>query len=415
MFARAVQSRDLHLYTNSFAIIINTVLSTFYGMIFWIIAARLMTATDIGYATAIISVATMIIYLSRFGLDTGLVRYLPGSNNKSSMYNTMLITTLLLAIGISIVYVLGIDFFSSSLSFLSNTWLAAIFLCYVAFASINMSQNSAITALRRADLLLIQNSVLGIRILMLFFFTALGLTGILLSFSLAYVAAFLVGGIILFKNDIIIFSGIQLSSIREFFKYSFGNYLAGIFLSAPITLLPLVIINDLGADQNAYFYIAYSITSFLFAIPNAVSMSLFIEGSYERPLKDNTIKSIKLILMLLVPSIIIVILFGSTILSLFNTEYATQSIDVLKLLAISSFFTILPTIYLSIKKIEKDLKKITLLSFAQSSIIIIIAYLLLPKYGITGIGYAWIIAGIIMSIVVGMLILTKDKWLKVHR
>jgi O-antigen/teichoic acid export membrane protein len=119
--------------------------------------------------------------------------------------------------------------------------------------------------------------------------------------------------------------------------------------------------------------------------------------------------------MLLVPSIIIVILFGSTILSLFNTEYATQSIDVLKLLAISSFFTILPTIYLSIKKIEKDLKKITLLSFAQSSIIIIIAYLLLPKYGITGIGYAWIIAGIIMSIVVGMLILTKDKWLKIHR
>jgi O-antigen/teichoic acid export membrane protein len=169
-----------------------------------------------------------------------------------------------------------------------------------------------------------------------------------------------------------------------------------------------VIINDLGADQNAYFYIAYSISSFLFAIPNAVSMSLFVEGSYERPLRDNTIKSIKLILMLLVPSIIVVTLFGSTILSLFNSEYARQSIDVLKLLAISSFFTILPTIYLSIKKIEKDLRKITLLSFAQSSIIVIIGYLLLPEYGIAGVGYAWIIAGIVMSLVVVLLILRGD-------
>jgi O-antigen/teichoic acid export membrane protein len=383
-------------------------------MIFWIIAARLMTATDIGYATAIISVATLIIYISRFGLDTGLVRFLPAANNKSSMYNTVLITTLLLAIGISIVYILGINFFSYSLSFLSNTGLAVIFLCYVAFASINMSQNSAITALRRADLLLVQNSVLGVRILLLLFITALGLTGILLSFSLAYVAAFLVGSFILFKNDIIILSKIDLSSIREFFKYSFGNYLAGIFLIAPITLLPIVIINDLGADQNAYFYIAYSISSFLFAIPNAVSMSLFVEGSYERPLRDNTIKSIKLILMLLLPAIIVILLFGSTILSLFNSEYARQSIDVLKLLAISSFFTIIPTIYLSIKKIEKDLKKITLLSFTQSSIIVIIGYLLLPEYGIAGIGYAWIIAGIIMSLIVALLILKNDRWIKIR-
>jgi O-antigen/teichoic acid export membrane protein len=109
-----------------------------------------------------------------------------------------------------------------------------------------------------------------------------------------------------------------------------------------------------------------------------------------------------------------VTLFGSTILSLFNSEYARQSIDVLKLLAISSFFTIIPTIYLSIKKIEKDLKKITLLSFTQSSIIVIIGYLLLLEYGIAGIGYAWIIAGIIMSLIVALLILKNDRWIKIR-
>jgi O-antigen/teichoic acid export membrane protein len=384
-------------------------------MIFWIIAARLMAPVDIGFATAIISVATMIIYISRVGLDTGLVRYLPTANDKSSMYNTMLIITLLLAIGISIVYILGIDLFSYSLNFLSDTVLAAIFLFYVAFMSINMSQNSAITALRRADLLLIQNSVLGIRILLLFFIAALGLTGILLSFGISYAAAFVVGSIILSRNNIVIFPKVQLSSIREFFKFSFGNYLAGIFAIAPITILPIVIIEQLGADQNAYFYIAYSISSFLFAIPNAVSMSLFIEGSYERPIRDNAIRSIKFIILLLLPSILAIMLFGNSILSLFNSEYAAQSINILKLLAIASLFTIVPTIYLAIKKIQKDLKKITYLSFIQSSIIVVIGYLLLPEYGISGIGYAWIIAGICMNLVIAFLIFKNDRWIGLIR
>ena len=45
-------------------------------------------------------------------------------------------------------------------------------------------------------------------------------------------------------------------------------------------ILPIMVLNVLGAEQAAYYYIAYAIAALLFMIPSAISMSLFVEGSH---------------------------------------------------------------------------------------------------------------------------------------
>ena len=65
------------LYRNSFAIMLNAIFSSFFGLLFWIVAARTMPSTTIGLATAAISAAMLVFTLSRLGLDTGLTRFLP--------------------------------------------------------------------------------------------------------------------------------------------------------------------------------------------------------------------------------------------------------------------------------------------------------------------------------------------------
>ena len=50
-------------------------------------------------------------------------------------------------------------------------------------------------------------------------------------------------------------------------------------MTAPNMVLPIMVLNTLGAEQAAYCYIAYAIATLLFMIPSAISMSLFVEGS----------------------------------------------------------------------------------------------------------------------------------------
>ena len=111
-----------------------------------------MPAQEIGLATAAISAAGLIVGLSKLGLDAGLVRYLPESKNKNGLYSTIVMVTLVLALVLTAVFILGINIFSPALSFIRDGWFLPVFFAYIAVTSINSVQNSAFISIRGADL-----------------------------------------------------------------------------------------------------------------------------------------------------------------------------------------------------------------------------------------------------------------------
>ena len=60
------------IYRNSIAMMLNYLLISFVGLIFWMFAARTSSASDIGQATAIVSAAALINSISRLGMDAEL-------------------------------------------------------------------------------------------------------------------------------------------------------------------------------------------------------------------------------------------------------------------------------------------------------------------------------------------------------
>jgi O-antigen/teichoic acid export membrane protein len=140
------------LYRNSLALILNSAIGAFFGLLFWIVAARTMPAKEIGLATAAISAAGLIVGLSKLGLDAGLVRYLPESKNKNGLYSTIVMVTLVLALVLTAMFMLGINIFSPALSFIRNGWFLPMFFAYMAVTSIYSVQNMAFISISRADL-----------------------------------------------------------------------------------------------------------------------------------------------------------------------------------------------------------------------------------------------------------------------
>jgi len=405
-------------YASSLSIIANSFFGTFYGLVFWIVAAHIMPADEIGLAVATISAATFLTSLSRLGMDDVLVRFLPGSGDRSALYGSIFVVTLALALLFTGLFLGLVDVISPSLGYLKDGWYLALLVIYMATVSVYTTQNTTLLALRRADRSVVQNSLLGVRVPVILLIGSLGAVGILLSFNLAYLAALSIGLVYLAKQGFELkVPGLKTiaTTVRGHSGYSAGNYLSVIFTMMPSTLLPIVIMNTTGPEGVAYFYIAYSIAAMLFIIPGAVAMSLFIEGSHDMPMNRYAGKAFKLIMVIAIPLIIILFFFGDKLLLLFNREYSYQSIELLRLLVISGLFSPVIAVYSSIRRVEKKLKSLNVVSATTAVLVVGGGYALLSVYGLAGLGYAWIMANAAVAIVLTAILIKEGKIFPIFR
>jgi O-antigen/teichoic acid export membrane protein len=184
----------------------------------------------------------------------------------------------------------------------------------------------------------------------------------------------------------------ERSFLRESLHFSFGNYIGQTFIWAPTYLLPLLILGTLGAQQAAYYYVAYSVFTILSIVPNAISTSLFVEGSHGENLEIILRKSIRTTLLLLTPLVVVVFIGGKWILSIFGLEYAMGGLELLQVISLASYFVALNYVYIAVLRIRNEIRRIVFLSFIILVSLMSSATILSSEMGLIGIGYSWIIA-----------------------
>jgi O-antigen/teichoic acid export membrane protein len=180
---------------------------------------------------------------------------------------------------------------------------------------------------------------------------------------------------------------VQWRKTRETVQYSFANYVGDGLTSLPIWILSLLILNIYGAATNAYFYMAWTMSTVLFAIAYGISTSLFAEGSHEvRNVGGDILRSLKLILLIVLPVAILMVVFSDRLLLLYGGAYSAEGTQVLRLFSLSVLPGSINLLYFSLARIEKWLKKLFFVSVAMAVLTILSGYLLLPHFGIVGAG-----------------------------
>jgi len=398
------------LYRNSLSIMLTQVFGIFFALIFWVVVARTVSSTAVGLATAAFSSTVLLINLAPLGLDAGLTRFLPGSNDKCGLYSTTVIITLLASLAFMAIFLSGLGVFSPQLVFLREGWLFVVLIAFAAVTAISTMQGTALIAARQGHLYFIQNTILGIRVPLIVVFASLGTLGVFLSWDVAFLATVLFGTPVLYYYGLSMKWEIDTKSLREIFRFSLGNYTAGIFQMAPL-IIPVMIVNAVGAREGAYYYIAHTLAMVFFTVPAGISLSLFVEGSHEMPMRESSIKSLKFSVLILIPAIAVVFLFGDKLLLVFGAQYSAKAVELLWLLAVSSLLSVIPSIYSSILVVQKKIKMLNYISFATSALMLGVGYPLLLKFGIIGVGYAWVLSYALMSIVVVWLVIWRERWL----
>ena len=397
------------LYRNSVYLMASTLITAMFGFVFWIMNARLFRPEQIGIATAILSATTLITQFSLLGLKNGIIRYLPGSIDKDKQINTGSNVITIFTAALSIIYLLCIPLFSSKLLFLQDNFLyAVLFVVFVTSFTLNQLQEGIFIAYRSTGYVFIKNALWGVlKVALPLFIISFGAFGVFFAASFGSVISFLLGLYYLIaKFRYKVSPLIDMGVVKQIGKFSFGDYLGIFFAELPYFVIPLLIINYIGAKDSAYYYISLQISALLYVIPAATTQSLFAEGSNDvESLKHHLKKAFLLILFLLVPAILITIFLGDFVLKIFGTLYAVNGLRFLQLLALAGVFVAINNIGSAVVHIKKKIHLYVLLNFISGGLMIFFSIIFLP-YHLVGIGYAWLI-GQGVSAIIYLLLLRK--------
>jgi len=400
------QIRD-PLYRNSLFLMANTILTSGLGFFFWVVVARFYTEEEVGLGAAIISAMTLLALLSRLGLDIALIRFLPKAEKPVDMINSCFTLSGIVALAVAAIFIAGLDFWSPALGFIKQS---AIFsLAFVLFAflwTLSLMMDFIFIARRRADFVLSKNTIhqllkIPLPILLVLFFRAFGIVsswGLAIGVALVISLFFFIPRV---QKRYKPMPKLNLGIIKDMWRYSAGNYFASLFMAAPALVLPIMIVNLLGGEENAYFYVAWAIATLLFVIPGAVSQSLFAEGShFEDKLGVNVRRSYIFIFLLLIPAIILLLLLGKWLLLLYGESYSENALMLLWILGVSSLLVGVNSIYYSILRVRGRIRELVIIAGFITLAVLVGSYLITPMTGIIGIGYVWIAAQVVVSVYV---------------
>ncbi len=396
------------LYRTSFFMAFSSIFNAGFGFFFWIIAARLYSVEQVGLATALISSLGLVLLFSRVGLDFSIIRFFP-TGDKNRIFSTSLIITTLASLLAGMSYILLIDLLAPSLAFLKEPCYLVAFLLIGAANSVATITGDAFVADRKAENYFVQNIFMALRIPLLIPLAFLGTFGIFGSMGLAFTVASIFALIMLVRSLNSIRPEVDVEFIKRSFKFSSWNYVSSILSTAPTLVLPIMALNILGEAEAAKYYIAFTMGNLVLIIPSSLGTSLFVEGSHGEGLKKIVIRAGAASLALLVPAVLALILFGDRMLGLIGREYL-DAFDLLRVLALSSFFVTIYSLFIPIQNVRMKVGSIVKLNAIRCLLLLGLSYVLIQQYGILGVGYGWMITYLVISLLIA-LIIKKERWI----
>ncbi len=405
-FSEIRQHLQEPLIRNSFFIMASSLVAAGFGFFFWMIAARLYSQADVGIATALMSSMGLLILLSRLGLDQSVIRFFP-QRDKNRVLGTAIIVPTAVALGAGVVFIATVDIIAPELVIVRT--VAPLYLGFLGAYSVTWVLEGAFNAVRRSEYYFILNLLYGSRILFLLPLIFLGAMGIFSSFGLSFVLGLGLAFILLPRCSIRPTLGVDRTFLREAWQFSAGAYIAGILMAAPNMVIPIMVLNVLGAESTANYYITYAIVSVLFMIPYAFTTSLFVEGSHGGEMKRSVLRALASMFALLIPAIIGLSLFGEQILNLIGKDYV-EGIALLRILALSAIFVSICQTFISIAKVRDDIRSLIIISGFVSVSLLGLGYTMMHRLGLIGMGYAWFATYAAGTLLTGV-ILWRKGWI----
>jgi O-antigen/teichoic acid export membrane protein len=405
MLARLLRHVRTPLFGNAYALTLNTAITTTLGSGYWVLAARFYSPRELGIGAAAVSTMMFLGNLSQLNLNAGLARFLPESGASGGrLIGYAYGASSLLAILISVIFVLVAPLVSDRLAFLtSNPLLAILFCLSVAAWCIFTLQDSVLTALRGAVWVPVENAAFGIAkvVLLVALAGTLGGFGVFVSWNLPVVVALVPVNLLVFRLLLPRLRSLRASRLpdwRVLRRFVALDYIGYLFMQAGSNVLPLLVTARLGAVANGRFYVAYAVGGALELVAYNFGMSLTIESSRDQSrLALYTRQILRRGLLLFTPGVILLCLGAPLLLAAFGKEYAHASLMVLRLLVLAVLPKLLIAIFVAVCRVRKRVDRIIVVQAVTSTLVLSLSLASMGRIGIVGVGVAYLVSQTVVA------------------
>jgi len=396
---RLVAHARTPLFRNGYALMLSAAATSGLGMVYWILATRYYSAEVVGLNSAVISAMLLVAGVAQLSLASVITRFLPRAGHAASrLVCGAYALTLTVAALAGLLFVLGVRLLSPALAFLGASPLFTLWFVLATMAwCIFTLQDSVLAAMKQAGWVPIENTSFAVaKIVLLLFAWPAARYGIFASWTIPGAAVLLPISYLIFRRLLpghAHASAAQAEPLlpRRIASYAASNYIGSMLSLAVNTLLPLLVLHQLGPQANAYFAQPWLIASSLQLIAGNMAVSLTVEAATDRArLASYTRRALVHTARLLVPLVALTLIGAPALLQLFGRAYAAEGADLLRLLALGALPNLVNMLYLSVARVRNRVGAIVIVQAALCALTLGLSYPLLHRYGIIGVGIAWL-------------------------
>jgi O-antigen/teichoic acid export membrane protein len=399
-------AHDDRLTRSAAALLISNAAGAILGVGFWVVAARLFSANDVGLGVTEIAAMTVLANVASVSLGIFFPRYLHAAGAKAPrVLRISFLTSIGLAIVAGAVWVLPFSHDYIQPGLLPRLAFILAVALWVAFGL----QDAALTGLRKTFWVPVKNAVFSVaKIALLPVFVLVAANqGVFLSWALPLLGCVVPVWIFLAKR--VLPEHVRwadgrgaLPTRRAVGSVLTGEYFGGLAYIALQTVPQLLVSHRLGHAQAAFLQTPWLAgTTFDFFLFN-IATSMIVEAS-ARPNTAPAIvrRTVKFTVLLLSPGIVLIVL-GAPIFLQFTlgTHYAHYGTRVLQLLALSLPFTAVNALYITYARLARRMRRVAVTQVCITSIILLESLLLIGSMGITGVGVGFLVGQATVAIVV---------------
>ena len=396
---------------SAYALIAGTGLTSLLGIVFWLLAARLLPAEAVGTGTALISAMTFLATLSTLGLRNSLVRFLApaGASARRLIVSCYLLCTSA-AILSAVVFVIGQPFWASKLDFLhQNRLIALAFVIATAVWVLFVLEDHVLIGLRRSGWVPVNNGIYsGVKIALLPAVVSGGAYALLAAYALP--AAPIVVVVTVF---VLWLAGHRTEApepaeklrIAPLIGFAAADHSSTLLWLATTELLTLVVLQEAGAAASAYYFMSFTIAYSLYLITSNVGSALVAEAArYPQRAASLARDALRHATLLVLPLAVVGVFLTPFGLGLLGQDYATNGTVLLRLLLVSAVPQAVIGIALGAARVRRDNRMILVVYAAQAIGVFGGTVLTIDRWGLTGVGLAWLVTQTTVALV---LLLTK--------
>lgn len=397
------------LLRSAYSLILNVVLTSGLGVLFWVVAARMFPAAEVGRDSALLSAMLLLSAVCQLNLSSGLLRFLPiiKLNPVKAVLSSYGLAGIASALGAT-AFVLIAPRVSASYQFLSHDPpLAIMYVAGTTSWGVFTLQDSVLTAMRRTHWVPLENGLFGVlKIVALPLLLAAG------SLHAVFVAWVIPMAMLVVPVNYAIFKRFmparaaaegQLSPLERFGWWGLMRFLAAdsvatIFIQAGSSLVPVLVVAILGSSLGAYFYVPFTIVTAFDSLFLSVTVSMTVEASRANDrLTELARTTVRRFGGLLGAGVVVLIAGAGLILLPYGPGYAHAGAPVLRLLAAASVFRAVSNLYSAICRVKGRAGRVLALQAALFVMTTGLTLVLASHRGLTGVGIAWLCANGIVS------------------